>query len=401
MERQKNASDIKVDFPYSLSNNRNWSREQTMQADYKRKTIEVGSKVILRSFQSNIFNGLPKSAEVNYSQNIYGFYITLTKKISTYNIQYGLRGEYTRYKGKKDNDSVFLDDNYAKLFPSVALDHSLKKSRINIALGYTRRIARPQLYYLNPFINNSNPYLQTMGNSTLKPELSDNIELRLTKQDKKSNYHILVLSFQQGKNSIAGILEPVNDSTMSYSFGNWRKQYLVGLSLYSSLSLWKKVQLNFSNNLYWSKYPRSFWPPLNSELRGNNGVIGSIGLSLSGSFLKRVRYSVTNSFNLPDVYIQGHGSSFFYQDFTFTCPFSKNRFLGILSFRQPFNNRYTYRAFYADKNFTQISTNETPQARIFAGIRYAFGTTGKANVRTRSKINNEDKKNKNSLDNIK
>lgn len=331
MEEQKNTSDIKIDFPYSLSNNQNRSKEHTMQADYKRKNVEVGSKIILRSFQSDFFDGLPKSTVVNYSQNIYGLYFTSTKKLSTYNIQYGLRGEYTQYQGRKNNDSVFLNDNYSNLFPSVSLDHSFKESRMNISLGYTRRIGRPQLYYLNPFVNNSNPYSQTTGNITLKPELSDNIELRLAKQDKKSNYHILTLSFQQGKNSIAGLLEPINDSSISSSFGNWRKQYLLGLSFYSSLSLWKKVQLNFSNNLYWSKYPRAFWPPLNSELAGNSGVIGSIGLSVSGSFLKRVRYSVTNSFNLPDVYIQGHGSSFFYQDFTFTCPFSKNRFLGVFT----------------------------------------------------------------------
>lgn len=268
-------------------------------------------------------------------------------------------------------------------------------------MGYTKRIARPQIYYLNPYINNSNPYLQTTGNAILKPELSDNIELRITKQDKKSNYYILTLSFQQGKNSIVSVVSPINDSTIISTFGNWRRQYLLGLSFYSSFSLWKKVQLNFSNNLYWSNYPKSFWPLLNSQLTGNNGIIGSIGLSLSGSFLKRVRYSINNSFNLPDVYLQGHGSSFFYQDFTFTYPFSKNHFLGIVSFRQPFNNRYTYRTFYAGKSFTQISLNETPQARVFAGIRYSFGTMGKANVRTRKKINNEDKKNKNSLDNIK
>lgn len=62
LEKQKNSAIIQVEPPYSSADNQNWAKEHTMQADFKRRNLEVGSKIMLRSFQSDILNGLSKSS---------------------------------------------------------------------------------------------------------------------------------------------------------------------------------------------------------------------------------------------------------------------------------------------------------------------------------------------------
>jgi len=402
-ENQKNNSIIHYSDSFSSSANKGLSSENTFQIDFKRKNLEWGSKAILRSLHSDIVQNNPQAGAFIFRQNVYAAYISYNKTFHEYNVEAGLRGEYTDYYGSKNKDLIFYLDKYTKLFPILSIDRSFAKSKTNISFAYSKRILRPQLYYLNPFINSTNPYSFIRGNSILKPELSDNFELRIVKQDKKSNYHIFAFSYQYGRNNIINFLYPINDSVITSTYANFKYQHLAGLSLNSSFSLFKKIQVNLSDNVYWTFYPKSLPTGLDTlgYRIGNNGFFGSLGLTLSGTLFKKIRWVCFNSYNLPEIYIQGKGSSFFYQDITFTSFFLKNKLLVFASVRQPLINKYDYQTTNADLGFIQIANNTTPQRRLFIGLRYSFGKPTAANVRTRKNIDNKDKKNKNTLDNIK
>ena len=404
-ENQISNSEIQyIDSSALLPSNKGISSENTFQLDFKRKNLEFGSKAILRLLNSEIIENDPETNDFNFKQNVYAAYISFNKTFHGFNFEGGLREEYTYYKGlKKIKDSIFYADKYAKLFPTISIDRTFTNTKTNLSFGYSKRISRPQLYYLNPFINSANPYFFASGNLILKPELSNNFELRLSNQGKNFSSNFLALSYQYSRNSIIKFLYPFNDSVINSSYVNFKNQYLLGLSFYSSFSIAKKIQINFSNNLYWTLYPNSVLIGLNSQgyRIGNNGFFGSIGLTLSGTFLKKLRWSFINTFNLPEVYIQGKGSSFLYQDITFSIPLAKNKIFIYSSIRQPFIYKYDYRTSYSTIDFIQVANNRTPQRRLFIGLRYSFGKPLSTNVRTRKKINNEDKKTKNTLDNIK
>ncbi|MNK25920.1 Ferric enterobactin receptor precursor [compost metagenome] len=164
---------------YTESNNIGKNREYTLQTDYvypfsKTVTWEVGAKGILRNIRSEFAQN--SAQDFDYDQNVGAAYSTiafnLTEKIK---FKGGVRGEYTEI-GFTNANGVPVKNDYFNLFPSAVLSQTIKGST-TIKLAYNKRVQRPSLAYLNPFLNETNPYSVMQGNPDLDPELSHNVEL--------------------------------------------------------------------------------------------------------------------------------------------------------------------------------------------------------------------------------
>lgn len=375
----------------NLNNNGNVNRtiEHIIQLDYKVNSLEMGGRASLRNFNSNYNNNIYK-----FNQDIYAAYLNYSKKVNSFNFQTGLRGESSEYMVSQSRSNQF------NLFPSIAVDKSFSPSKINLEFAYSMRISRPQLYYLSPFANNANPYFVTTGNPLLASEISQNFELRLTKEQDNGNNHIIMFTYNHNNRPISNFLSVQSDTVVSSMYLNLNGQNTFGVSINSNLSLPQKLSLTFSSNLYLTDLQKSVLNTIkNINIQyDNKGVYGNIELDLAGTIHKVYRFSLTNSYNIRDIYLQGYGTGFFYQDINVNRTFF-NQLRVTLSIRQPFIKDYSYKQTYPD--LYQQAVNTTPQQRIFLGVRYAFGKTKKATTRTRTKAADDDKKTKNSLDNIK
>ncbi|WP_410222451.1 TonB-dependent receptor domain-containing protein [Pedobacter sp.] len=166
-----------VGFPgiiSSASSNVGKNYEYTAQTDYvypfsKTVIFETGAKGIFRNILSKY--SVNSTKDFNYHQNVGAAYGTiafnLTKKLK---LKGGLRAEYTAINFDTDKNDYF------NLFPSVILSQEIS-AMSSVKLSYNRRVQRPSLAYLNPFLNESNQFSVMKGNPTLDPELSDNVEL--------------------------------------------------------------------------------------------------------------------------------------------------------------------------------------------------------------------------------
>jgi outer membrane receptor for ferrienterochelin and colicin len=164
---------------YSESRNVGRNREYTLQTDYvypfaKSVTVEVGAKAILRNIRSEFARNTDQ--DFDYDQNVGAAYSTisfnLTKKIQ---FKGGVRAEYTEI-GFVDVKGAKVTNDYFNLFPSAILSQTIKGST-TVKLAYNKRVQRPSLAFLNPFLNETNPYNVLQGNPLLDPEISHNIEL--------------------------------------------------------------------------------------------------------------------------------------------------------------------------------------------------------------------------------
>jgi outer membrane receptor protein involved in Fe transport len=90
----------------------------------------------------------------------------------------GGRYEHTAIDGDFTSSGTSVKQNYDNLIPSVAVSRSLKNNQ-TVKFNYTRRIQRPQLFYLNPFVNNMDTFNIQTGNPNLEAELTDAYELGL------------------------------------------------------------------------------------------------------------------------------------------------------------------------------------------------------------------------------
>lgn len=159
-------------------NNTGKNNEYTMQTDYvypvtKTVNLETGLKGVFRTIASKYQN---TNQDFDYSQDVAAAYgvinFNLTKKIA---LKGGLRAEYTKINGLSGN-AVNFENDYFNLFPSLILSQTLKNNT-TLKLSYNKRMTRPSLAYLNPFLNDADPLNQSAGNPALNPELSDNFEL--------------------------------------------------------------------------------------------------------------------------------------------------------------------------------------------------------------------------------
>lgn len=96
----------------------------------------------------------------------------------------GLRCEVTRNHGSASTNGISFTNTYVNLFPSVNLYYNFSKAG-TLRVTLTRRINRPGLGQLDPFIDITDSLNPHGGNPYLKPELVNSFELGHNKDWKR------------------------------------------------------------------------------------------------------------------------------------------------------------------------------------------------------------------------
>jgi outer membrane receptor protein involved in Fe transport len=111
----------------------------------------------------------------------YGIYSGKFKKID---YQAGLRLEQAFTNSEQLTQEGAYKYNYFSFFPSLHLSYKLNDLN-HLQLNYSRRINRPDVGSLNPFINYTDPLNQRQGNPFLRPEYINSYELQHILYSKK------------------------------------------------------------------------------------------------------------------------------------------------------------------------------------------------------------------------
>lgn len=112
----------------------------------------------------------------DFRQKVFGLYGTGSFESDKWGIKLGLRREHTTTQTNLVNSNLSNKRNFSDLFPTLHSSFKLIK-KLSLQLGYSRRIYRPSLWQLNPFINIRNNFNISAGNPDLRPEYSDSYEL--------------------------------------------------------------------------------------------------------------------------------------------------------------------------------------------------------------------------------
>lgn len=99
----------------------------------------------------------------------------------------GLRAENVSNNGATQNNSERFSNDYLKLFPSASLQLNLKPDEF-VKLGYSKRINRPYLDELSPFVDITDPLNPHSGNPYLKPEIIHIVEMSYNKEWDKYSF---------------------------------------------------------------------------------------------------------------------------------------------------------------------------------------------------------------------
>lgn len=174
------------------------------------------------------------SNHFEYTENTAAIYTSIGTTIGKWNLQGGLRGEYTHTKGYSITINSLNKRQYFKLFPTLsALYKPDEVNEFQFTYGY--RIERPEYSRLNPARQYSNPYSYLVGNPSLQPAFVQSIELGYT-YNKQYN---LTAYYTATHDMFSNITVQDNMDKVFYN-----TQQNLGLSLNTGVRLSAPFQLN-------------------------------------------------------------------------------------------------------------------------------------------------------------
>jgi outer membrane receptor protein involved in Fe transport len=386
-----------INYPsYSqLSENDAVGREQTFQADYydpitKKHQVEGGVKFILRqnSSSSEIFRDNVKLDNVNdldynqYIMGLYAGYLIKWKKLST---KTGLRLERTWNDGSSKTSGINTDftNRLFNLVPYITFSYMPKQGQ-TIKLSYTQRLSRPGIWYLNPYVNNSDSLNISYGNPKLKSEVSHSFELGYTYFSPKISFSA-TSSSSFANNSIENISRvELNGATVS-TYENIGKNQRYGLNLYFSYRPSGKLNIYFNGGVNYSKLEAN-----------TNYSISNKGFSYRGYVGGRLTLwkdgSVNTSVGLysSSIMLQGRSSSFFYTSFGASQYLLKRKLMLTVSTSDPFWHRKKYSSESKDITFYSHIDYSYPAQNVRLSVTYNFGKMDLQVKKARRGINNDD-----------
>ena len=376
--------------------------EVTFQTDLtqpfgEKQTFETGLKAIWRHTgsladvdglalnQSSDFVRLPgRSTDFSYDQNVQAAYATYTNKLSKkLTVSLGSRLERTSLSANfRTNDTSFVR-SYLTLLPNGNAQYAFSDNN-SLRLAYSKRITRPFIDYLNPFIDRSDPKNISFGNPALNPEITDSYELSFNTNGKAGSLNIAA-SVRRTGNAIESIREATADAGVTkQTFANVAANSYYQLNFYGSAKPAKGWEISGGPDV---QYIVRRSPALNIERRGfTAGLNFNTSYKLPRNFtLQGFLYS-----SLPTPDLQGQGAANLYYQMGAKKSFFKDKADLVLNFGSPFNNSWVYRSTTNTPSFSETNESRSFQRAFRFSFSYRFGQAQQG--KQRKAISNDDVK---------
>lgn len=175
----KTNGDIKI---YSGQTNLSYdiSGKFRITTGLKSVFVNIGSKALYKNLLTgNWQENSNLSSNFAYKESINAGYFQLNSKWSSrFSTEIGLRLEntYTKSNYSSTIQDTTLSKKYVHLFPALTMQYQLSDNH-GLSMVYGRHIVRPNYRNMNPFVEVRDQFLYEQGNTGLKPELIDNIEI--------------------------------------------------------------------------------------------------------------------------------------------------------------------------------------------------------------------------------
>lgn len=322
-----------------------------------------------------------KNTDFKMQQNIYAAYVSYSNAINKrfkYNL--GLRGELTdmsweqRATGDKSSK-----DPYFHLFPSAFLSYTLSETD-ELQLNYTRRVSRPRMRFINPYVNESDSLNIRYGNPDLDPELTHSIELNYVKNADGDLYTASI--YYKLTNDVVSSYTDVVGNVSSTTYSNMRKSQEEGLELIaknhiSILTLTTNINLFYydlegGNFNYKGVDENGHLTPKSTYLNGNSSFSWTGKMSADLKLPWSMTGQITANYSSPKAILQGRRHHMFTMNAGLKRSFLDKKLSASFSVRDIFNSFRFKSTTYGDY-FDQDNTMQRSGTTFYLNLSYNFG----------------------------
>jgi len=235
----------------------------TIQSNYihpfnKETKIEAGFQGFFRDHDDNLnldkldsvtsvwYQDTNQSNHFIYKEQIYALYAIFSKEYKKWSFQVGNRFEQAFTEAEQKTVAEKNNKQYFSFFPTVHTTYKLKENQ-DIQLSYSRRINRPNMHMINPFVDYSNPNAIRYGNPNLKPEYINSYEIGHSIFWKKTSFSSSIF-YRQINDVIKRYVFLDTNRVSNITTANLSKGKSYGIELVAeqTITKWWRVNANFS-----------------------------------------------------------------------------------------------------------------------------------------------------------
>ncbi|MBU1823001.1 MAG: outer membrane beta-barrel family protein, partial [Bacteroidetes bacterium] len=349
-------------------------REMTIQTDYilpftigflkspNLANFSIGGKAIARSIASNFeletaqdvdddfVNDPTRSNRFAYEQRVLAGYAALwlrSRRNWTFNL--GGRAESTLIKGDFNSFVSLFENSYLSLIPTLNLAKSFSRAG-TFKVGYTQRIFRPQIGYLNPYINYSDPNNLSTGNPLLDPELAHALEASHSLFGQKGNSLTTSAFYRITTGAIEYIREITPSGAALMKPSNVATRINYGLGVHAAIRVFNNFNITAGGNWLYQEF-------LGGSAAGNAGHIWNTTLTGSLKLGEKTTLQANGNYTSGKITFQGRYSPYYAYGFSARQEFWNKRASLTISVNNPLQRGVVQRSEFEAADFRASNTN--------------------------------------------
>lgn len=385
---------------FVLNNNNAPNKQGTLQLDYAHpfkngNKLETGVKSILRKAYSDYtsmisydksqeyIEDVANSNNFNYRQDVYSAFATYSFKWKTISLKMGGRFEQTHIDGDFVKTGTRVQQDYGTFLPNVFLSRKFNKIH-NVTLSYTKRLRRPYIWDLNPFVSNTDSFNIYYGNPDLGPDIIHAVESGYSVFKGNTNINVrLSQSFSNRQITRYTVFDDATgvSATITENAGIAR---VTGLNINISMKFTKKWSFSTGTGIRYTTLRNRYRPD-----QRNSGFGGYGHANTSYQLNKKWTAFVSAYYYQSDPQLQGQGGrNFNYNIGTNYKLFNQKLTVGISTVNL-FRQYQDWRSFFQDENFIRSGYSQSVVRNINFSVRWNFGKLTESVSRKRGVANDD------------
>lgn len=385
---------------FLINNSDAVNNQYTFQADHgipikKTGKLEAGVKAILRRASSD-FESLIKydplasykfnpsnTDNFKYAQDVISIYSMYTFKIKKSSFRVGTRIEYTSVDGDFIKSNTVVKNHYTTLLPNIQFTNRLNKVA-TLVISYNKRLSRPYIWDLNPFVFNNDSLNISFGNPNLGPQTIHSVSTQL-RYGKGSTFGGINIEGSYSDNKILeyASFDPQTGITKTTSL-NIGKEFQSSINLNLNMKLTPKWSLFVNGSVRYSTVTNSA-----NKTQSNSGF--GCNFNMNNSYRITPKFTVSSFLGLwqDPVTIQTSYPLTTWYNLAFTYKVLKDKLNISLRGVNFFEKTRDFRTIIQDPNFYTTIINQQIRRGGVLSLTWNFGKLTE-NVSKKKGVNNDD-----------
>ena len=209
--------------------------------------------------------------EFRFQQRINAIYVSDQLTGGAWSWLAGVRTEWTTTDALQVTNNISTPGHYADVFPSLHGERRLS-DRSTLTLGASRRIARPNPIYLNPYVDHEYPPNLTAGNPNLRPQYTQSFDLGYGYEGADRSYS-LTGYYRRNVDSVTDVTEYLGDGLTLTTKSNLPSSVSGGLEF-------SATGHPFTTKLLYAVSGNAFYNQIDARALGFPGLKSTTGVNL-------------------------------------------------------------------------------------------------------------------------